>query len=170
MSFFEIAKCIFPSQRKWWVIDPCQGLKAKVSILIQLVSKCRWDFQVKPAAMIWISENLWTKVISWKCYEILGIGITLYFKQTHGTQYSIYSPKVSMPAFWQKQKRFIQHWIRCLLKKKVTIGNRYGTSLIIFGPMERNIKNNVEQLEATTNKQTNKQQKTWGNIHGARKT
>ena len=112
MSFFEIAKCIFPSQRKWWVIDPCQGLKAKVSILIQLVSKCRWDFQVKPAAMIWISENLWTKVISWKCYEILGIGITLYFKQTHGTQYSIYSPKVSMPAFGQKQKHFIQHWIR----------------------------------------------------------
>ena len=47
MSFFEIAKCIFPSQRKWWVIDPCQGLKAKVSILIQLVPKCRWDFQRK---------------------------------------------------------------------------------------------------------------------------
>ena len=111
MSFFEIAKCIFPSQRKWWVIDPFQGLKAKVSILIQLVSKCRWDFQVKPAAMIWISENLWTKVISWKCYEILGIGITLYFKQTHGTQYSIYSPKVSMPVVWW-QKHFIQHLIR----------------------------------------------------------
>ena len=58
---------------------------------------------------------------------------------------------------FDKKKTFHTTLNQMFAKKRrrtITIGNRYGTSLIIFGPMERNIKTNVEQLGQQ--QQTNK--------------